>query len=105
VPHPEPAYVPAVGLPLQGVVSISADVQLGIRAIETPGQSAEVCLHLCLERRIVRGTDATSFCPTSAGFRVPLHLCGLLADEIRVVATRAAERALWAPPVEKHSGG
>lgn len=104
MPRPEP-YIPAMALPISGAVPLSADAQIGLRVIETPGQSAELSLHVCLERRIREGGETAAFCPSAACFRVPLHLCALLADEIRAVATRAVERAVWAPPQEGRGGG
>lgn len=96
---PESGYAPAVALPLLGAVPVSGDVQIGMRVLEGP--NGDHVIHLGLDRRIGDG----AFCPTAAGFRVPLHLVPLLIDELQRVAQRASERAVWAPPTAERDRG
>jgi hypothetical protein len=79
-------------------VPLGADVEVRIQALEDATADGQLLLDVRLYRRSLEDISDIAFCPTSAGFRVPLHLSGLVADGIRHVAVRAAEQLAIAPP-------
>jgi hypothetical protein len=77
-------------------IPLSDDTQVRVQALEVAAAGNQLVLDVRLYRRCRRGE--VGFCSTSEGFRVPLHLSGKIADEVRHVALRAAEQLAIAPP-------
>ncbi len=83
-----------------GTVPLTSDARLSVRGVEDPTKDRRLVLDIRLERRSPVDLSGSAFCATAAGFRLPLYADELLADEIRTVAKRASETALFAPLTE-----
>ena len=69
-------------------VPLGPDTELRIDVVEdSPAERPLLDLRLCR-----RSTDDTGLYPTAAGFRVPLHLAGLVAEAIRIAGQRGTVR-------------
>ena len=86
-------------LPVRSI-PIGADLELRIQALEDLSQEGQPVLDVRLYRRSSAEVTEIAFSPTDAGFRLPLHLSGLVADGIRQTAVRTAEQ--FAVAMESH---
>lgn len=82
-----------LAVPIESV-ELGPHTAVVIQCVDDPARPGQFLLDVRLDRRdgAERGRIPQ---PTAAGFRLPLHRAGELADSIVKVASRGAQAALW----------